>query len=95
MQPQGHTQVMLNMLHKGFNPQNALDVPRFCISAGMPPETSSPSSGPGTGGAAEQAASAGDINSEVFFEEGFDPEVVKRLGEMGHQVGTTKGECIE
>lgn len=36
MQPQGHVQVMLNMLVFGLTPQAALDAPRFCIGAGMP-----------------------------------------------------------
>ncbi|GLB36126.1 putative gamma-glutamyltranspeptidase [Lyophyllum shimeji] len=35
MQPQGHVQVLLNIL-RGFTAQAALDAPRFCISAGMP-----------------------------------------------------------
>jgi gamma-glutamyltranspeptidase/glutathione hydrolase len=36
MQPQGHVQVLLNMLAFKFSPQAALDAPRVCIGAGMP-----------------------------------------------------------
>jgi len=36
MQPQGHVQVLLNMLAFRFSPQAALDAPRVCIGAGMP-----------------------------------------------------------
>ena len=52
---------------RGFSAQAALDAPRFCISAGSP-ETQSTSSG-----------SAGDINSEVYFEEGISDAVVEQL----------------
>lgn len=34
MQPQGHVQVLLNMLAFGYSPQAALDAPRVCIAAG-------------------------------------------------------------
>ncbi|KAJ7293462.1 gamma-glutamyltranspeptidase [Mycena rebaudengoi] len=66
MQPQGHLQVLQGML-RGYTPQAALDSPRFCISAGTPDEES------------KDSGIAGDINSEVYFEEGIPPETVAKL----------------
>lgn len=64
-QPQGHVQILLSML-RGFSPQQAVDAPRFCISAGLAD--------------AEVAGStAGDINSIVFFENSFDLDTVAQL----------------
>ncbi|CAE6443700.1 unnamed protein product [Rhizoctonia solani] len=71
MQPQGHIQVLLNIL-RGFTPQAALDAPRFCISAGSPDAS------------VDDAHNAGDINSEVYFEDGIPAETVQKLREMGH-----------
>jgi gamma-glutamyltranspeptidase / glutathione hydrolase len=52
---------------RGFTPQAALDAPRFCISSGSP-DTQSTSTG-----------AAGDVNSEVYFEEGISEETIEKL----------------
>ncbi|WWD19860.1 gamma-glutamyltransferase [Kwoniella shandongensis] len=78
MQPQGHLQVLLNKL-RGFSSQASLDAPRFCISAGLPDA--------GTA----NASSAGDINSEIWFEEGIPDEVVAELRAMGHDCEVATG----
>lgn len=66
-QPQGHVQVLLNML-RGFGPQAAVDAPRFCISTGTPDAI-----------AIDEEGRAGEKNSEVYFEEGISPDVVEKL----------------
>ena len=58
---------MLNIL-RGFTPQAAVDAPRFCISAGSPDAQ-----------VKNAEKGAGDINSEVYLEEGIAPETVKIL----------------
>jgi gamma-glutamyltranspeptidase/glutathione hydrolase len=63
IQPQGHVQVLLNML-RGFTAQAALDAPRFCISAGLE---------------SKEAGRTGQINSEVFFEDSIPEETVAKL----------------
>ncbi|KAG8942761.1 hypothetical protein FRC00_011642, partial [Tulasnella sp. 408] len=80
MQPQGHVQVLLNIL-RGYTVQAALDAPRFCISAGLP-DNEVPKG---------EAMKAGDINAEVYFEEGIDEEVVRTLKGMGHDARLAAG----
>ncbi|THH33538.1 hypothetical protein EUX98_g639 [Antrodiella citrinella] len=78
MQPQGHVQVLLNIL-RGYTPQAALDAPRFCISAGSPESQTS------------NTGTAGDVNSEVYLEEGITDEVLETLRAMGHDVRRASG----
>ncbi|PPQ67080.1 hypothetical protein CVT25_005681 [Psilocybe cyanescens] len=74
----GFMQVLLNML-RGFTPQTALDAPRFCISAGIPDAESN------------NTGAAGDINSEVYFEDGISKETVETLRKMGHDARLVSG----
>ncbi|CEQ39592.1 SPOSA6832_01131, partial [Sporobolomyces salmonicolor] len=75
MQPQGHVQVLLNLLHHNLTVQSTLDSPRFCISADVP----------------ENAEKDGDIGTKVYLEEGIKPEVVEELKKMGHDVKLLTG----
>lgn len=75
MQPQGHLQVVLNLIHYLFNPQHALDVPRICIS---PPDDEQDSSDPG-------AYSFSDVSKAiVYVEDGIADEEIEKLRKMGH-----------
>jgi gamma-glutamyltranspeptidase/glutathione hydrolase len=67
MQPQGHIQVLLNIL-RGMPPQAALDAPRFCISAGSPDSEIK-----------DSGSKAGDINSEVYIEDGIPASTLDSL----------------
>ncbi|RIA95126.1 gamma-glutamyltranspeptidase [Glomus cerebriforme] len=74
MQPQGHVQVLLNLLHNNLNPQTSLDAPRICIG---PSISSNPSN-------------LSSITSIVFIEEGIDKKVIDELNKMGHNVKLVK-----
>ncbi|KAJ8520095.1 hypothetical protein ONZ45_g3021 [Pleurotus djamor] len=78
MQPQGHVQVLLNVL-RGFTVQDALDAPRFCISPGM------------TDASSHQPGNVVDSNSEVYFEDGIPPATLAKLKELGHDPRSVGG----
>lgn len=58
--------MLLNLL-RGFNVQDALDAPRFCISPGLPDAP------------VKDAKDAGNINSEVYFEPGISEATLQKL----------------
>lgn len=80
MQPQGHVQVLLNLVARRLSVQQALDAPRFCIGAGMPPADNE-----------DEGGSAGAIDSSVFLEQGISQSVVDELARMGHKVTPVSG----
>lgn len=95
-QPQAHVQIFFNMILFGFNPQEALDAPRFCLEPNekmrhldLGHGSSGPVSTPGT---------------IVKLEEGISMDTVKALEEKGHIVEHVtgyhrevfgRGQCIQ
>jgi gamma-glutamyltranspeptidase/glutathione hydrolase len=65
---------------RGFTAQAALDAPRFCISAGMPDAE------------VQGSKRAGDVNSEVYFEEGIPEATVAKLRGTFH-CHLNKSDC--
>lgn len=76
MQPQGHVQVLLNMMRFGMNPQTALDAPRICIGVSLPGKSTDPSK---------------KVDRTVYLEEGISEDVARELGRMGHEVSFVRG----
>jgi len=71
MQPQGHLQVLTNMIDHDMDPQEALDAPRFCLTAQS-------DSGP---------SYRFDVHKvQCCLEDGVAPDVARELQAMGHVV---------
>lgn len=75
MQPQGHVQVLVNLIDFGMNLQEAGDAPRIRHSGSTQPDGGSPMTDGG----------------ELYLESGFDPTVLRELRRMGHDVRYTVG----
>lgn len=70
MQPQGHVQILINMIDYGMNPQEAGDAARMNHSGGRQP----------TGSGAD------DLVGTLYLEPGVSPDTVTALQKMGHRV---------
>ena len=68
MQPQGHMQVVVDMIIDGLDPQAALNFPRFCIQDG----TAGGQVGLEDGLPAETKATLEGLDHPVFFVQGYD-----------------------
>ena len=75
MQPQGHVEVLVNMIDFGMNPQMAGDASRIRHGGSTTPT-----------GIPEEAD-----GGTVYLESGFPAETVQRLIEMGHTIGKSTG----
>lgn len=75
MQPQGHVEVLVNMIDFGMNPQMAGDASRIRHAGSATPT-----------GVAEEPN-----GGTVFLESGFPAATVTRLEAMGHKVGKATG----
>lgn len=80
MQPQGHVQLLMNLLVRGMDPQAAIDAPRFCILGGT-----------ATGTISVEQWTSEDDEETYLKEKGRGTSVVEELREMGHSVMLLKG----
>jgi gamma-glutamyltranspeptidase/glutathione hydrolase len=78
MQPQGHFQMLVNLVDLGMNPQQALDQPRWrlaSLAAGM----------------GVQAMGAAQPGGLLYVEEGWDFATLAALATRGHQLAPVTG----
>mmetsp|Transcript_27397 Transcript_27397/g.45838 ORF Transcript_27397/g.45838 Transcript_27397/m.45838 type:complete len:186 (-) Transcript_27397:221-778(-) len=77
MQPQGHLQVLSNLLDLKMDPQAALDAPRFCVDHG----------GGSVDVSRHSELNASDMaTSKIYMEAHFSAEAAEEMEERGHEV---------
>ncbi len=83
-------ETLIGMMDQHLGPQAALELPRFLVNGGF----GGGGRGGGRGGAGAAPAPAG---ATIQLEDGFSPEVMKRLGELGYrtQIVSLPGELRE
>jgi gamma-glutamyltranspeptidase/glutathione hydrolase len=73
MQPQGHVQVLINLVDYGMNLQEAGDAARLNHDGGRQPTD-------------DVAGTGADLLGTLFVEPGISAETINRLRAMGHKV---------
>lgn len=86
MQPQGHVQVLYNMTVFGFDPQQALDAPRFCLIPDPDERANAKHHGTPDG-------PASNPNTIVAVEDTMPSETVEGLRALGHKVKVLSGNA--
>jgi len=86
MQPQGHVQILVNLIDFGMNLQEAGDAPRVRHGgSSQPANASRPDGSPRT--TSEHMKDGGT----VYLESGFPLETINKLSSMGHRLGSDPG----
>jgi len=86
MQPQGHAQVLINMIDFGLNLQEAGDAPRIRHGG-----SSQPAGVRGSDGSPRPTSVRMSDGGTVYLESGFPQETVNELRSMGHVIGVDPG----
>ncbi|MGB5623373.1 MAG: gamma-glutamyltransferase [Gammaproteobacteria bacterium] len=86
MQPQGHVQILVNLIDFGMNLQEAGDAPRVRHGG-----SSQPANETLAGGAFRSTSQRMQDGGVVYLETGFPLETINRLNSMGHKLGSDPG----
>ena len=79
-------QTLVGMIDQHLDPQSALELPRFLVGGGLAAAV-----------AAEHDAAPAPTGATIQMEDGFSPEVMKRLEQLGYrtQIVSLPGELRE
>lgn len=86
MQPQGHAQVLINMIDFGLNLQEAGDAPRIRHGG-----SSQPAGERNSDGSPRPTSVRMSDGGTVYLESGFPQETLNELRSMGHTIGVDPG----